>query len=731
MGILDAAAKAAKVIAGGAAVAGAAGVAVDLASTATANKMTAQQSKSESHNQVSAVNKQGIAQTTGSPEYRDAPPTAKKSPTKRVNSPNSDSGVNISDLINRLDSLQQTVDDNKNKTNSLVQLEQAKSRLSQKQGIVGQGRVPNISSLYLNGMGGNVNEHPLTTLFKSSVVATAPVLATLLGAGLFKYFTDNKQKLDDVLGGKDKKGPNTDQFAQSASNMLNPLGGLASASGWKKFGDALGNAKENISNIVLSDKRYPMRQAINGMGELKAGYHAVLNANKMSATYYKEVGMLTKFVNQLKPLSKALPIISTALAFLDPVIAAFHAGKIDDETKKQFLGSIGSILGGSAGIEIGAVVGGAVGTAFFPGIGSAIGLIMGGLTGYALSSYGELLAETLWDVLTHKISPSRALQILTADVAKNLATDVRNVATGTVNLAAASYNALTGNANKPNMTGQRSPVLQNNKPTISSGSNKPKTLNETLIERIKRHEGLRLKSYWDVKGWSIGYGHQSSDINETTRWTAAQAEEALKNDVANVISFVNEKFPWVNSLDQERRNVLYEMAYQLGVYGLSKFKKTLKLISQGKFVEAADQMKKSLWAQQTPERAAELASIIGDGKGGPSPIPAKGPATMKADVGSGTISQGLFAGIDAGIFNDAFQRLGTYQGKGHGLYETSNPKVVVVPVQQQARAQQPSKPNVMTNSSAGTKSGDVDHVDSPIMAMLGYDLHFGVINHNA
>jgi len=58
------------------------------------------------------------------------------------------------------------------------------------------------------------------------------------------------------------------------------------------------------------------------------------------------------------------------------------------------------------------------------------------------------------------------------------------------------------------------------------------------------------------------------------------------------------------------REVLIEMVFQLGVGGVSKFKKFLAHLSTGTYHLAADEMLDSRWAKQTPQRAEKLSYII-------------------------------------------------------------------------------------------------------------------------
>ena len=65
----------------------------------------------------------------------------------------------------------------------------------------------------------------------------------------------------------------------------------------------------------------------------------------------------------------------------------------------------------------------------------------------------------------------------------------------------------------------------------------------------------------------------------------------------------------------EAKDVLYEMCYQMGVSGVSKFKKTLLYLENKEFRMASKEMLDSRWARQTPNRAKKLSNIIG-GLGG-------------------------------------------------------------------------------------------------------------------
>ena len=58
------------------------------------------------------------------------------------------------------------------------------------------------------------------------------------------------------------------------------------------------------------------------------------------------------------------------------------------------------------------------------------------------------------------------------------------------------------------------------------------------------------------------------------------------------------------------QDVIYEMCYQMGVTGVSKFKKTLAYLENEEFKKASIEMLDSRWARQTPNRARKLSNIV-------------------------------------------------------------------------------------------------------------------------
>ena len=128
-----------------------------------------------------------------------------------------------------------------------------------------------------------------------------------------------------------------------------------------------------------------------------------------------------------------------------------------------------------------------------------------------------------------------------------------------------------------------------------------------LLNRIKEHEGFRSRVYKCTEGYdTIGYGFAIKDLY----LSEGISELILKEKVTNLRLRMGKKISWFDEAPREVREVLLEMAYQMGVSGVSKFKNALKHMKNEEWNKAADEMLLSRWYKQTPKRAKELSDII-------------------------------------------------------------------------------------------------------------------------
>ena len=136
----------------------------------------------------------------------------------------------------------------------------------------------------------------------------------------------------------------------------------------------------------------------------------------------------------------------------------------------------------------------------------------------------------------------------------------------------------------------------------------------TIEELLLREEGFVSHAYRDHLGYlTIGIG-RLIDEEKGGGITQVEAFYLLLNDVDKIKTKLNGKLPWWRDLDDTRRTILISMAYQMGVDGLLSFKNTLRYVRKGEWKKAANGMRASKWARQTPGRAERMARAMESGE---------------------------------------------------------------------------------------------------------------------
>ena len=127
-----------------------------------------------------------------------------------------------------------------------------------------------------------------------------------------------------------------------------------------------------------------------------------------------------------------------------------------------------------------------------------------------------------------------------------------------------------------------------------------------LIGSIMKHEGFEGKPYKDTEGFlTIGYGTKLPINKEEGKLLLNYRLDKLKSELV-------QKEPGILNLPPDKQDVLFEMAYQMGVNGVLKFKRMWKALENFDYIQAAVEMLDSRWATQTPSRAQALAKIMGE-----------------------------------------------------------------------------------------------------------------------
>ena len=152
------------------------------------------------------------------------------------------------------------------------------------------------------------------------------------------------------------------------------------------------------------------------------------------------------------------------------------------------------------------------------------------------------------------------------------------------------------------------------------------------MEKLIAHEGLRLQVYEDSLGIAtIGIGRNLEDRGitpEELEWmdipnmaivhtmgiTEADAMYLAQHDVQIVEEELLRSHPCVENLDAVRQLVLVDMAFNMGVPRLGKFKKMWAAIHKNNFEEAAKEMLDSRWANQVKSRSTKLAHAMHTGE---------------------------------------------------------------------------------------------------------------------
>jgi len=142
------------------------------------------------------------------------------------------------------------------------------------------------------------------------------------------------------------------------------------------------------------------------------------------------------------------------------------------------------------------------------------------------------------------------------------------------------------------------------------------------ITSILKHEGFKQKPYidpiainkldtdtreiligvWDKLNVTIGHG--------LTYLTEEESALIVRGRVSRLSSSLAKEKYYFLLLPPVAQQVLIEMAYQLGIPGLLRFKRMWAAIDARDYAAMATEMLDSRWARQTPDRAKELADRV-------------------------------------------------------------------------------------------------------------------------
>jgi len=136
---------------------------------------------------------------------------------------------------------------------------------------------------------------------------------------------------------------------------------------------------------------------------------------------------------------------------------------------------------------------------------------------------------------------------------------------------------------------------------------------EKIKQEIIKHEGKINKVYKDHLGnATFGVGHlvlPSDDLQEGIEYDDTKIMEFYERDfdqaVKDARSFTKEE-----NIDPVAFGCVINMAFQLGLPRLLKFKNFQYHLNKCDYQSASEEMLDSRWAKQTPNRANELADTM-------------------------------------------------------------------------------------------------------------------------
>jgi len=141
---------------------------------------------------------------------------------------------------------------------------------------------------------------------------------------------------------------------------------------------------------------------------------------------------------------------------------------------------------------------------------------------------------------------------------------------------------------------------------------------EELKEDIAKEEGLKYQIYRCSEGYpTAGIGHLITEWDEEyygmpigTEVSKEQVDKWFEADLYVAINDM-EKFTEDMQVDENVKECITHMVFQLGLPRLNKFKNFKQALIDGDIAKAQAEMKDSLWYRQTTNRAERLIEKMG------------------------------------------------------------------------------------------------------------------------
>lgn len=127
-------------------------------------------------------------------------------------------------------------------------------------------------------------------------------------------------------------------------------------------------------------------------------------------------------------------------------------------------------------------------------------------------------------------------------------------------------------------------------------------------------EGYKHQSYLDHLGnYTIGIGHLlgTNGAFKGIKWGDAKISEVFENDLDIFLTAAKEIFPEWAILPPNVQLAILDMIFNLGPRGFRQFKTVIRMVHNGKFLEAGAAALDSKWARSdVPNRALRTAKLL-------------------------------------------------------------------------------------------------------------------------
>lgn len=143
---------------------------------------------------------------------------------------------------------------------------------------------------------------------------------------------------------------------------------------------------------------------------------------------------------------------------------------------------------------------------------------------------------------------------------------------------------------------------------------------QILLKILMREEGFREDPYYcsegvPTYGWGFAIGKKGDPL-PNIKITREDADKKLLSMIDTIYSSLERNQDTAKAFDNcndDRKAIMGSMVFQLGMYGLLKFKSFLRCATAKNWAGAADEMKDSLAYRQTKNRWQRQSDVMRTG----------------------------------------------------------------------------------------------------------------------